>query len=241
MSNPCSGVATGRAPRFEDLPILLCLGVGAGVTTAAVVWWRLMSSSRLSALRLTCAAAACSALLAIGVSSATAAPATDAQGYVDSTARCASPNVAVVFGRTKTSRVAICETPSGGYQYRGVRVRDGAKLILSASRSGNGGFVAENDGTDYTVTASALVVSMDGGVIRKEPMVEFYGSAGTAGTSGTKAPTGTTTTTTTTTATPTTTTATTTTATTTTATPTTTTSTTPLPAPLPAEVGSDVG
>ena len=59
---------------------------------------------------------------------ATAAPATDDQGYVDSTARCTPPDVEVAFGNTTTSRVAICKTPGGQYEYRGVRVRDGAKL-----------------------------------------------------------------------------------------------------------------
>ena len=52
-----------------------------------MVWWKVMSSVGVSAPRLTVAAAACSMLLAFGVSSASAAPATDDRGYVDSTAR----------------------------------------------------------------------------------------------------------------------------------------------------------
>jgi hypothetical protein len=114
-------------------------------------------------------------LFAIGVPSASAAPATDGQGYIDSTARCTRPDTAVAFGSTTTSRVAICKTPGGQYEYRGVRVRDGAKLIVPASRSGDGEFVAENDGTTYTVTASSLVVSVGKQVIREEPMVDFHG------------------------------------------------------------------
>jgi hypothetical protein len=138
-----------------------------------VVSWKLMSSG-LSTPRLTVAAAACSALLVIGAPSATAVPATDGQGYVDSTARCSTPKVAVAFGSTETSRAAICRTPAGQYEYRGVRVRDGAKLIVPASPSGDGGFVAENDGTFYTVTASSLVVRVGKRVIREEPMVHFH-------------------------------------------------------------------
>jgi hypothetical protein len=159
---------------------------------------------------LTVAVATCSALLAIAVPAAMAAPATDDQGFVDSTARCSAPNTAVAFGSTATSRVAICKSPSGQFQYRGVRVRDGAKLILPASQSRDGGFVAENDGITYTLTSSALVVSDGTQVIREEPMVDYRGPA-TA--TSTAAPS------------------------TSAATPTSTTPVTPLPPPLPAEAG----
>ena len=115
-------------------------------------------------------------MLAIVVPSATAAPDADGQGYIDSTARCTTPDTAVAFGITKTSRVAICKTSAGQYEYRGVRVRDGAKLIVPAAQSGDG-FVAENDGVTYTVTASALVVGVGEQVIREEPMVDFHGPA----------------------------------------------------------------
>jgi len=71
--------------------------------------------------------------------------------------------------------VAICESPGGQYEYRGVRVRDGAKLIISATRSSDGKFVAENDGITYTVTPRSLVVSVGTEVIRTEPMVDYHG------------------------------------------------------------------
>ena len=134
-----------------------------------------MASDGHSATRLTVAAAACSALLAIGMPSAIAAPASDGQGYVDSTARCTTPDVPVAFGSTATSRVAICKTPGAQYEYRGVRVRDGAKLIVPASLSEDGAFVAENNGITYMVTASSFVVSAGTQVIRDEPMVDFHG------------------------------------------------------------------
>ena len=136
-----------------------------------------MSSDGRSAIRLTFAAAACLVLLGVGVPSSTAAPTSDDQGYVDSTARCSTPDDTVVFGSTASSRVAICATSGGGYEYRGVRVRDGAKLIVPASRSDDGAFVAENDGITYLVTATSLVVSVGTRVIRDEPMVEFHGPA----------------------------------------------------------------
>ena len=127
------------------------------------------SSSR----NLTAVAAACVAMLVTGAPPAGAAPATDDRGFVDSTARCAAPDSAVGFGRTDSSRVAICVDPDGQHEYRGVRVRDGAKLITSAVPSGDGGFVAENDGVTYTVTSSSLVVAVGERVIRDEPMVDF--------------------------------------------------------------------
>jgi hypothetical protein len=132
-----------------------------------------MSSVRLAVPRATVVAAACSVLLAIGLPSATAAPTTDDQGYVDSTARCSSPATAVLFGSTDTSRVAICKTSGGQYEYRGVRVRDGARLIVPASQSGDG-FIADNDGVTYLLTAKSLVINLGDKVIREEPMVDFH-------------------------------------------------------------------
>jgi len=208
----------GAGSGVESLTIVLCLGVGTGGTGIAVVWWKVMLSFCCPPTqRLTVAAAACLALIAIAVPAANAAPATDEQGYVDSTARCTTPDTAAAFGSTATSRVAICNTPGGQYQYRGVRVTDGAKLIIAA-RSSNGGFVAENDGITYTVTSSSLVVSAGNQVIRKEPMVDYHGpetpTSSTATSTTTKPPA------------------------TSAATPSPTPApTTPLPPPLPAEVG----
>jgi hypothetical protein len=166
----------------------------------------------------TVAAAACWTLLTIGTPVATADPATDALGFLDSSARCAAPNTAVAFGSTANSRVAICKSPAGLYGYHGVRVSDGAKLIASATASADGSFVAKQDGVTYTVTSSALVVSDASGVIRREPMVSFHGPKTTQAAAGTpqtpaakpQAPA---------------------------ATPTAPASTAPLPPPLPAEVG----
>ena len=102
-----------------------------------MLWWRVMNISALQKLGLLAAAAAVSAMVAIGVPLAlaapTAAPPSDAQGYVDSTARCATPDTAVLFGTTTTSRVAICQIAGGEFEYRGVRVRDG---LLHGVRGG---------------------------------------------------------------------------------------------------------
>lgn len=119
------------------------------------------------------AVAACSVVAALGLPSAVAAPAADARGYVDSTARCGAPSEAVVFGSTATSRVAICKMPNGRYEYRGVRVRDGATLIKSAERSGDE-FTVDNDGITYTISEESLILAAGSHIIRDEAMLDFH-------------------------------------------------------------------
>ncbi len=140
-----------------------------------VLWMAMPTSSTI--LRWSVAAAAGTALLTFGALPAAAAPASDAQGFIDSTARCATPSTAVAYGRTDSSRIAVCQSPDGEYQYRGVRVRDGARLITAATAEGDGEFVAENDAATYTVTAEALTVTIGDDVIREETMLEFHGPA----------------------------------------------------------------
>ena len=169
-----------------------------------MLWWKVMNISALQKPGLLAAAAAVSAMVAIGVPLAlaapTAAPPSDAQGYVDSTARCAKPDTAVLFGTTTTSRVAICKTAGGEFEYRGVRVRDGAKLIAAASQTSDGGYVVKNDGVTYTITTTSLSVSMDGSTVRTESWTDFHNPQSPA-TSGTAKSTATSTTSTTTSAT----------------------------------------
>lgn len=138
--------------------------------------------------RLAAAAAGCSVLLAIGAPSAAAEPATDSQGFVESAARCATPDVAVAFGSTRTSQVAICKSPSGQYEYRGVRMRDGASLIVPASPSGEGEYVADNDGISYTVTAKSLIVKSSREVLRDEAMLYFHQPETSTASAGTSTP-----------------------------------------------------
>ena len=93
----------------------------------------------------------------------------DANGYVDSTARCTSPDVAVVFGSTESSRIAICKDSTGAYEYRGVRVRDGAKLIAPAALTSKG-FVAESDGATY-----AMPEAVEGSLLLGAAILEGIG------------------------------------------------------------------
>ena len=139
---------------------------------AVVVRLNLMSA-KVFVVSLAVAVTASWALLVDGVPSAIAAPTSDGQGYLDSTARCSSAAATIMFGSTDTSRIAICKT-SDGYEYRGVRVRDGAKLIVPAKQSGDA-FVADNGGIEYMVSAKSVVVSEGNKVLREEPMVDFHG------------------------------------------------------------------
>lgn len=145
------------------------------------------STVRKSGLALS-AAAGC-ALVAIGVPLAiaapTAAPPSDGQGYVNSTARCTAPDTAVIFGTTDTSRVAVCKTAGGEYQYRGVRVSDGAKLIAAATQTAGNTFVVKYDGATYTVTPQALSVTINGNTFRTETWADYHGPQAPASTSGT--------------------------------------------------------
>jgi hypothetical protein len=192
------------------------------------------------------AAAATSALIAIGIPLALAAPTSvppsDGEGYVNSTARCASPDTTVVFGSTETSRVAICKTASGSYQYRGVRVSDGAKLITGASQTSANSFVAEYNGAKYTVTPTALSVTANGNTFRTETWTDYHGpkapaSSTSTSTSTTSTPSTSGSPTSSTSGTASTSPSATTSAPTTSASPSTT--TVPLPPPMPAEVGGE--
>ncbi|MFV8161516.1 hypothetical protein ACNQVK_05255 [Mycobacterium sp. 134] len=137
---------------------------------------------------ITAAVTAGISLLAVGIPSAWAAPASDARGYVDSTARCASTDATVLFGSTDASRVAICSVPGGKYEYRGVRLRDGAKLIVPATRNDDGAFRVENAGIEYLVTAKSLVLSVGEKVIREEAMIDFHRPGAPAAADSPKSP-----------------------------------------------------
>jgi hypothetical protein len=153
------------------------------------------------------AVAVVAVVAASGTATSTAGPTTDDRGFIDSTARCAAPATAVVFGSTTSSRIAVCKDSAGQYEYRGVRVADGAKLVVPAKPT-DGGFVAENAGITYTVTSKALLVKSGDQVVRDEPMVDFHGQ-GPAAAPPTQSS----------------------------AAPAVETPTTPLPPPLPAEIG----
>ncbi len=122
-------------------------------------------------------AAAGSALLTLGPAPTAAASEFDANGYLDSAARCNTPEEVFFVGATESSQVAICQFPDDRYEYRGVRDSDGAALVAPASRSGGVSFIAQDHGLTYTVTTHSVVVSRAGEVIRRERMTDFHDRA----------------------------------------------------------------
>lgn len=118
-------------------------------------------------------------MFVVAIPSAIAAPETDGAGYLNSTARCDAPATVVIYGATADSRIAICKSADGSFEYRGVRTSDGAKLIAPAQESTNG-YIAASNGIEYLVTAKSLVVSEGNDVLREEPMVDFHGAGAAA-------------------------------------------------------------
>jgi hypothetical protein len=98
---------------------------------------------------------------------------TDSQGYVNSPARCGPNQSAVVVGRTALSLVAICADGRGGYEYHGMRLSDGAVLVLPAKALSGGCFGARTDTIDFTISERKLLLVSGLRIVRDETMVEF--------------------------------------------------------------------
>ena len=79
---------------------------------------------------------------------------TDAQGFLDSSARCEAGTTAVVMGRTaEQSVLVLCRTGPGAFYYVGVRLNDGKPITLPTVVQEAGGFEVTNlgDGTQYEI------------------------------------------------------------------------------------------
>ena len=99
--------------------------------------------------------------------------ATDDAGFVNSPARCDGTQTALALGRTGRSVVVICADQHGDYDYRGVRISDGALLKVPAQATADGGYLAENEGVTYAVSSTQLLVTSGQTVISREPMIEY--------------------------------------------------------------------
>lgn len=98
---------------------------------------------------------------------------TDDKGFVDSFARCDGSLAAVAVARTQSALVAVCADGGGSYEYRGVRVRDGASLTAPAIPRARGGYVVENDGVQYVISADELVVTEGDDELYREPVILY--------------------------------------------------------------------
>jgi hypothetical protein len=97
----------------------------------------------------------------------------DDRGFVNSKARCDAPLTAAAMVRTDRSLVAICIDQSKAYQYRGVRLSDGAPLAVPAENVGPREFFAHNNGIDYQLGTEQLVITSGTTLIRREPVLEY--------------------------------------------------------------------
>ena len=106
--------------------------------------------------------------------SAPSVPSTDEHGFVDSSARCATTQTLMAYGRTSRALVVICVDPDGGLQYRGVRLSDGAALQMAAGRGSDGSIVALNEGVTYSISPSTFLVSQGDTVLYRDSWTDFH-------------------------------------------------------------------
>jgi serine/threonine protein kinase len=102
-------------------------------------------------------------------------PGTDAQGFAGSYARCDSGSAPAVIAQTTKSQVVVCQTGSGSFYYRGVRLSDGASIQLTNAMRSSDGFDVTNpvDGTQYQVRPNELAIVQPDGRQDTEPMVQY--------------------------------------------------------------------
>ncbi|GAB3239354.1 hypothetical protein [Mycolicibacterium hippocampi] len=97
----------------------------------------------------------------------------DAQGFVDSPARCDEQQQAVAIARTNRSAMVVCRGSDGAYEYQGIRLHDGASLRLDDVRVLPAGFEARNDNTTYRLSPTELVVINGEALQSRDAMVEY--------------------------------------------------------------------
>lgn len=118
-------------------------------------------------------AAAAAALPGVGVAAAQPSFPSDDKGFINSPARCDASQTALAIGRTQRSLVVICADQNGHYQYRGVRVSDGAVLQAPAETTSSGGFLAHQEGVTYAVSSTQLMVTEGDTVVSQEKMIDY--------------------------------------------------------------------
>jgi serine/threonine-protein kinase len=102
-------------------------------------------------------------------------PGTDAQGFVDQSARCDAGSKPAAAIRTANSLAVVCETAPGSYYYRGERLSDGANLQLADAVPAGGGFDVTNpaDGARYEIRPDHLTIFSKGRVDSLEPALQY--------------------------------------------------------------------
>jgi hypothetical protein len=74
------------------------------------------------------------------------------------------PYRAALTLQTAQSAVAICDYGTGAYTYKGLRLKDGARIDIEGAVPTASGFTVTNNGTRYDVSRGGLVIYTDGDV-----------------------------------------------------------------------------
>ena len=89
-------------------------------------------------------------------------------------AQCLDIDPPVALGRTADSLVVICQNSRGDMYYRGFGLGNHLPLFVDRARRTGDGFIAFNNGYQYTVSRSALIITRGSTVVSNEPMVEYW-------------------------------------------------------------------
>ena len=63
---------------------------------------------------------------------------------------------------------------SGRYYYKGVGLQNGLSVEIEDPRPTGSGFVATNNGVQYSVSPGALVITQGSSMLSNEPMLEYW-------------------------------------------------------------------
>lgn len=190
-----SGAEKLSAPKRSTHPALLAvIGVGTLIAVAGIGGWLVFGRHTTAhppegvqaTVTRTPTAAPTSSMSSTSSTSTTSTstiaaraslPGTDALGFLAYPgARCDPGQVPVTLGLTALSAVVICETPSGAFVYRGVRLSDDAGIELGgAVHVPGGGFDITNrtDGTRYQIRNTALIITGPDGSEHTESMEQY--------------------------------------------------------------------
>ena len=102
-------------------------------------------------------------------------PDADSQGFVGYPgARCNYTNPAVAIGRTSESLAVICQTGLGRLYYKGVGLKNGLSVEIDDPVHTGAAFVAANNGVQYSLSRTALIITQGSTMLSNEPMLEYW-------------------------------------------------------------------
>lgn len=102
-------------------------------------------------------------------------PDADEHGFLNFPgARCNYTNPAVAIGRTADSAVVICETGAGRFYYKGFGFQNGQSVEIDDPVHTGSAFIATNNGVQYSVSPTDLIITQGSTTLSNEPMLEYW-------------------------------------------------------------------